>query len=397
MHRKFTASHIFTGSSFLPEGNVLITNQEGVIEAIVPAANAGDDIAFYDGIICPGFINAHCHLELSHLKSAIPEHTGLVDFVYRIITQRQAGTEAILQAVKDAEAEMLQAGIVAVGDICNTLDSVQQKKEGRLYYHNFIEVTGFVPATAGKRFETALQNLRSFNEELRGTGSNSSISPHAPYSVSKELFACINNHPGNSLVSIHNQETPEETAFFESGTGDFLKLYELLGIDISFYKPSGKSSLQSFLPFFNQQQSLVLVHDVTTTADDIRLTQEAVAANLLSSVHYCLCPNANKYITNSLPDVNMLVNNHCNIILGTDSLASNHQLSILEEMKTLQGHFPSLKTEQLLQWSTLNGARALQMDDVLGSFDKGRQPGIVLISGADNNMLTKNASAKRLL
>ena len=381
----------------MPEGNVLITNREGVILEIVPAENAGDNIEFFDGILCPGFINAHCHLELSHLKNVLPEHTGLVDFVYRIITGRQADLPVILQAIKDAEAEMLQEGIVAVGDICNTTHSLQQKKEGNLRYHNFIEVTGFVPATAGKRFESAVENLESFRKELQNKEHHSTISPHAPYSVSEALFNSINWHTGNNLVTIHNQETPAEAAFFETGTGDFLKLYQLLGIDISFFRPTGKSSLQSFLPFFNKQQSLILVHNVTTTAKDILSSLESVSANQLSSVYYCLCPNANKYITNSLPDVNMLMNNPGSIILGTDSLASNHQLSILEEMKTLQIHFPSLATEQLLQWATINGSRALRMEHDLGSFEKGKKPGIVNISGANKAAFTNHAVARRLL
>ena len=93
----------------------------------------------------------------------------------------------------------------------------------------------------------------------------------------------------------------------------------------------------------------------------------------------------------------MLVQQDCNIVLGTDSLASNDQLSILEEMKTLQKNFPDIALTEMLQWATINGARALQMDDQLGSFEKGKKPGIVLVEGLDNTALSKISTAKRIL
>jgi aminodeoxyfutalosine deaminase len=381
----------------LPEGHVLITDAKGTIVEIVAANEAGSDIEYLHGILCPGFVNAHCHLELSHLKGIIPEQTGLVDFVLSIITQRHAGEDAILESIKNAEDAMLQNGIVAVGDICNTTHSIFQKKQGRLHYHNFIEATGFVPATAAKRFEAATEILFQFKQQLTTSRLQSTINPHAPYSVSAQLFGLINNFIENELLSIHNQETPAENEFFETATGDFLRLYKQLGIDISFYKPSGKTSLQTVLPYLNNRQSLILVHDVTTAEEDIKAVQLSTGNNQLSAVFYCLCPNANKYISNSLPDVNSLVKNNCNIVLGTDSLASNHQLSIAEEMKTLQHHFPDLKLTQLLQWATINGATALNMQTALGSFEKGKRPGLVLIENTDNLQLTDTSAAKRIL
>ncbi len=137
----------------LPAGNVLITDKSGVFVDIVSLTDAGEDVAQFNGILCPGFINAHCHLELSHLKGVIPERTGLVEFVFKVITQRDFATADILTAIEAAEQEMLQTGIVAVGDICNTAITIGQKAQKRLRYHNFIEVAGFVPASAKDRFD----------------------------------------------------------------------------------------------------------------------------------------------------------------------------------------------------------------------------------------------------
>ena len=400
LYRKFTSPYIFTGYKLLPAGHVLITDEKGVIEDLVPIKDAGDGIEYLEGMLSPGFINAHCHLELSHLKGRIPENTGLVEFVFKIITERHFPEAEIVSAIKIAEVEMLQNGIVAVGDICNTVHTITQKTKQLLRYHNFIEVAGFVPAGAQTRFNAALEICHQFNAAAQPPTTNhqpqTSIVPHAPYSVSPELFQLINTHPGNNLLTIHNQETIAEELFFKERSGDFLQLYEKLNIDISFFKASGKSSLQSWWPNFNKGQSIILVHDVTTTKEDIECIQQPTT-NHQPPTYFCLCPNANLYITNQLPDVNMLMREQCNIVLGTDSLASNHQLSILEEMKTLQSHFPEIQTTSLLQWATLNGAKALQMDDIVGSFEKGKKPGIVLIDAIQNTQFTASSSSKKIL
>lgn len=379
----------------LPEGHVVITTAKGVIIEIVPLTDAGDDIEFFTGLLCPGFINAHCHLELSHLKGLVPEKTGLVEFVLKIITERHFAEEKILEAIETAENEMLQNGIVAVGDICNNTLTIAQKKLERLHYHNFIEVAGFVPELANNRFGKCQTLLAAYQSALKNQ--QSTLSPHAPYSVSPQLFQLIDNATANCIVTIHNQETNAEEEFLKNKTGDFLKLYKKLGIDIDFYNPSGKSSLQTWLPYFKKNQSLILVHNVTTSVQDIEFTKPSTINHQPSAVHFCLCPNANLYISNTLPDVDMLIKHQCHIVLGTDSLASNHQLNILEEIKTLQNNFPHIQLKTLLQWATINGARALQMDNKLGGFEKGKQPGVVLIEGVENLQVQKNATAKRLL
>ncbi|MGB5006762.1 MAG: amidohydrolase family protein, partial [Ferruginibacter sp.] len=339
MYRKFSADHIFNGYGFRQQ-EVLITDTAGVIVDLVCEQEAGDHIEKLNGILCPGFINAHCHLELSHMKGLVPKHTGLVDFVLTVVNERHFEEAEILSAIEMAENEMLQNGIVAVGDICNNTLTIPQKRKGRLQYHNFIEAAGFIPSMAKARFEKS----RSILEEYRGTinDQRSTVSPHAPYSVSPEMFALINVMPGNQLLTIHNQETAAENEFFEKGSGDLLRMYRQMGIDISFFKPSGKSSMQTWLPLFTKEQNMILVHNVFTSAADLSFSK-LHAANGKLQTFFCLCPNANLYISNMLPDVNMLMQHSANIVLGTDSLASNDQLCILEEMKTLQHHFKELE------------------------------------------------------
>lgn len=401
---KYRAGSIFTGKNFYPEeDSVLLLHKNGRVEAIVPAAEAGDGIQELNGMLCPGFVNTHCHIELSHMKGRIPPGPGMTDFLLSVITQREEEAEQVQQAIVDAEAEMFCNGIVAVGDICNTPNSFPVKLNSALRFYHFIEVTGFVPATAAKRFEAAQQLYAA----CRAFSGNCSVSPHAPYSVSPELFKLIFSAP-QKVVTLHNQESKAESDFFISKTGPLLRLYGQLGIDLSFFQPSGKSSLQTVAPYFRNTESLLLVHNCFTEEEDISTildvfngdglvgqatnkeatskgatNKEATnkeAASKGADISFCLCPNANLYIGNPLPDTRLLLRSGINICLGTDSLASNNQLSIWEEIKTLQLHAPHLPLATLLQWATLNGARALQMDDELGSFEQGKTPGVLLIN-----------------
>src|SRR3954468_7403151 len=141
---RFKADIIFTGTQLLTGGShVLITDDRGVIQEIVDEKEAGDDIRRLKGILSPGFINCHCHLELSHMKGLIPEKTGLVDFVFKVVTERFHAEEEILEAIARAERDMLQNGIVATADICNNALTLSQKQEGNLQCYNFIEASGW--------------------------------------------------------------------------------------------------------------------------------------------------------------------------------------------------------------------------------------------------------------
>src|ERR1044072_9146023 len=114
-YRKFKADYIFTGTQFLAAGNILITDENGVIEDITSEKDAGDAIEIFEGVISPGFINAHCHLELSHMKNVIESGTGLIDFLIKVVSLRGSIKEEMDAAIKAADDEMFKGGIVAVG------------------------------------------------------------------------------------------------------------------------------------------------------------------------------------------------------------------------------------------------------------------------------------------
>lgn len=389
-YRKFKPDLLFNGTDLL-ENSVLVTDITGKVISVIKGEDAGEDAEVLAGILSPGFVNAHCHLELSHLKNKIPEKTGLIEFVYKVVTERHHPEETILHAMKIAQDEMIQNGIVAVGDICNNFLSASMKSSKQLHYYNFIEASGWHPQVAVERFERSRIIYEKYFEEKQ----NVSIVPHAPYSVSGSLWEKITPYFSGRVVTIHNQETIYEDEFFLHGKGALAKMYEMMKIDNAFYKSPGTGSVPSYFEKLSSASSVILVHNTFIKQGDIDFINKAKGSQQLIS--FCLCPNANMYIENALPPVDLLMHNNVNIILGTDSLASNHQLSIMEEIKTISKKFLSIKIETLLKWATLNGAHALEMNDTLGSFEPGKKPGVVLIENVTGGLINENTTSRRLL
>lgn len=386
MLKYFSADWIFPVNTPPIQNGVIAVNHEGEIKEILTANSARKldlELEKYKGGIVPGFINTHCHLELSHMLGKIPEHTGLVEFVQSIIKSRQAGTEQINTAMQNADAEMFGNGIVAVGDISNQIASKEIKQSSKIYYHTFVEAMGFNPERANAIMDYAAGIKNEFSPLP------ASVVPHAPYSVSPALFSLINEaaEKEDAFISVHNQETTNENDFFQDKSGGFLALYKFLGLDITFFKPTGKTSLQSWLPYIKKQKTL-LVHNTVSSKADIEFAKQNHP-----DLYWCLCPQANLYIENILPDTDLLIEEDVKITLGTDSLASNHQLNILSEMKTLQQH-KNIAFEKLLLWATLNGAEFLGLNKQLGSIEVGKKPGLNLIRLFDDFVIESDEVIK---
>jgi cytosine/adenosine deaminase-related metal-dependent hydrolase len=393
-YRKFKANYLFTGKDLLDNNFVLITDENGIIKNILDEKEAGDDVQIFEGIISPGFINCHCHLELSHMKNVIESGTGLIDFLIKVVSKRDFLKEEIEVAAKAADEEMYKNGIVAVGDISNTTDSLGTKIESKIYYQNFIEVLGFNEERAQIVFDNYLKVYNAFCDA--GFIKNTSIVPHAPYTISTTLFNLINNFSAEKIISIHNQETLAEDELYQTKTGDFFRLYHHLNINTDFFQPYNKSSLQSYLSLLDKAKNVLLIHNTFTNKEDIDFAEEQ-SIQTCQQIFWCLCANANLYIENKLPPVELLQQNNCNIVLGTDSYSSNWSLNILDEMKTLQKNFSSISLKELLQWVTINGATAINIQDRLGSFEKGKQPGAILINNISNKNITEESLVSRLL
>lgn len=372
----FQADYIFPISSKPIQNGVLKLDDAGKIEGVFSENNhpfEQGEIKKIKGILSPAFINAHCHLELSHLKNKVSEKTGLNGFVRELQSIRNNFNDIKLELIVKADQEMWENGIQAVGDICNSNDSFSTKTQSKIKYHNFIELFGFFEHQAHKIIEQG-KNLALESENLN---ISNSLVPHAPYSVSDLLFLKIKTFNKKlSVVSIHNQESAAENEMFMHKSGKMIEALKNFGFDESLFKTNGKSSIQNYFEKLASDNSIILIHNTFTNENDLLFAQ-----HLNPNIFWCFCPNANLYIENKLPDFDIFLKNEVSICLGTDSLASNHQLSIWEEMKTIHQNKPNITFETLLTWATLNGAKALKMDKDLGGLEVGKNPGIIAFEG----------------
>ncbi len=381
--KKYRAAQLFDGQRLLNDQHVLVTLEDGTIEGIIPLAEAGADVQYHEGILTPGLINCHCHLELSHLKDVIPPHTGLIEFLCSVVTKRGFDPAIIQQRIREAEKEMADNGIVAVGDIGNTADTAEVKSKSGIRWQNFVEVLSFTDEKSADNFK----HYSDVRDELEAKTKDNPVPhrsvlvPHAPYTISPKTFEFINAATKGQIISIHNQEHPAEDELYRTGGGEYLKLFSIFGIEKSPFPVTGLSSVRSVLPYFNNGQTILLIHNTFMPEEDVQFAQQYAKANGLKLI-WCLCVNANLYIENKVPPVDMLMRNGCELVLGTDSYSSNWQLSIAKEIQAIREHFPQVPLEKVLNWATASGAKALGWDKDLGSFEKGKKPGIVLIGPA---------------
>ena len=313
------------------------------------------------------------------MKGVVGEGKGLVEFIKELQSQREADPDKVQQAIKDADQEMYDNGIVAVGDISNGADSFDVKAVSKIKYHTFLELYGFVDEGAQESFDNGLLIAAM----LKGNGLAYTMVPHSPYAASAKLMELITNSTSEKdIVAIHNQETNDENLLFQKGTGSFIDLMQWFGLDTSFWKPTNKTSLVSIANLLPHENKLLLVHNTFTSKKDI---ETIIAHN--PKVYWTFCPNANQYIEKALPNFRQFIDANQKCTLGTDSLTSNWSLSILDEIKTIQKN-TDIDIETLLQWATINGAEALGLELQLGSLEKGKTPGINLLS-EDQKSITK--------
>ncbi len=358
---------------------MMVVDEQGKIIEVVPDATVDAlKIERHEGFICPGFVNTHCHLELSFMKGKIDAGQGLHTFIKEVESLKKPNDAEVFEAIKQADEEMYANGIVAVGDISNTANSFAYKTTSKIYYHTFIEIYAFDETRADAAFERGFALQEELKKYLGSkTQQQSSITPHAPYSASTKLLGLFTTYAekNNSVLTIHNQETADENVFFKEKKGSILDRLTYFNIPTDKWQAPGKSSLQATLPYLPANNKLQLVHNTFTNQEDISFTN-----NYNKNLFWCFCVNANLYIENKVPDVNLFIANNCKITLGTDSYASNWSLSIFDEIKTLHKHFPEIDWDDLLKWATLNGAKFLGIDNTFGSIEKGKTPGLNLIN-----------------
>ena len=391
--RKISADYLFPVSSDPIKNGVILLDDEGAILKLDSRENhEPSSLEIFQGVIVPGFINTHCHLELSHMKGVAPTGTGLLPFLQTVVNFRDVVEEDIFAAIEKGDREMFEAGIVAVGDISNKTDTAATKEKSAIRYYTFVDMFDFLQDDwAQKTFEGYKE---VYDIQSSSKGNRKSCVPHSPYTVSRKLFQRINeiNENGDITVSIHNQETVHEDNFFLYKTGDFNEFYKLFKIGIDDFQPSGKTSIHYALENMNPNCRTLFVHNTMTLPEDIR-----AAHAWGDKIFWTTCPNANLYIENRLPNYHFFMDNDAKMTIGTDSLTSNWQLSVLEEMKTIARFQSYIPFETLLRWATLNGAEALGFESEFGSIEEGKTPGLNLLDLDENLKLTQQTKVQRIV
>ncbi|MEG2613534.1 MAG: amidohydrolase family protein [Alistipes sp.] len=374
--RKIASNYLWTPAGFLRNPLVEV-DAAGRIVAVTSCADPDrhHGTEFYAGILTPSFVNAHCHLELSYLRGAIPQGCGFAGFAAAMGAVRERASAAERrQAMQAADAALWQAGVGAVGDVSNGETSFEVKAASRIAYHTFVEFFGLRSASA---------------EPLRALlcAPHTSLTPHSIYSVQDAPFRAICAE-GRAPLSIHFMESAAELALFER-RGDLWEWYSKVGFTCDFLHYG--SPAQRIVDSVPASRSTILVHACCCTSDDI----ERLMNHFTAPLFWCLCPQSNHYISRTTPPVELLRAHGAQICIGTDSLASNTNLSMLDELRA----FVDVPLVELLGWATLQGARALGLDDELGTVAVGKRCGLNVLSGLDYERmaLTDRSQVQRLL
>lgn len=390
--RSFSAQYIFTNTGLPLKRSLVKTGDDGTIISVEDTC--GDlkekqSVEFFNGIIIPGFVNCHCHLELSHLRGLIPEKTGLPDFIAQIRSRRETRLEDIVSSALTADSEMYHEGINLCADICNTPATFPVKKESPIQYINMLEVFGIDPDKAENRMlEAAVLAEESGKYALEGY-----ITPHSLYSVSLPLLQLIKKQSThNKVSSIHFLETKDEIPFLRHHKGPLIDSYQKSGIMPPYLKTVG-DHVSGILTETTNSGNLILVHNTCVNKHILH------SVNKRENTFWCLCPGSNIFIDNAIPPAGLLWQEGCEIVTGTDSLASNSKLSILSELKILQEHFPDIGLENLIRWGTINGAKALGKENLFGKIEPGLKPGLLLLKDVDlvNLKLLPETTVTRLI
>ena len=371
------ASHYTLYNGELERNIVVEVDDRGTITNIL-RCNAIDSMAsveFFPGILIPGMVNCHCHLELSYLKGAIAEGEGYGGFARSIgAVRNNFTTEERIRSARLADAQMWEEGVEAVADIANDDLVMEVKTQSKIEYHTLFEFFGLNNRDVEPHFDLANRYPRSF------------VTPHSTYSVQDEPFRqiCARN---SSLLSIHLLESDAEEGLYH-GRGSLHEWYQRMGWECDFLKyesPAGRVA-----GCIDRKCRVLLVHNTRATAEDI-----ATVESHTKNGTWVLCPESNRFISNDRPPVELLRKSGVAIAVGTDSLASARSLSMIENLRLLGNH----PLRELLTWATLNGAKALGIDGMKGSIEIGKRPGLVVIEGADlhNLCLTPESVAHRII
>lgn len=393
---RIAASFVYTLDASEPIRNGYVEyDEDGTILEVGPCEDVASEKNFFEGAITPGFVNAHCHVELSHLHGKFRKGTGMAGFIDQINELRDwAGRDRKVVLVKEWMDKMWADGVSAMADISNDDSSFEVKADHPMYTRTFLEVFGSEPEMC----DGVMADVTALNVLADEAGIDAAPTPHSCYTMSPQLLsASAAAGLEKGYLSYHSQESQEEEDLLRSGSGAMYENRKRSGMSTP--PVTGESSLKYFLdrlaavkqgPY---DEHILLVHNVCLAQDDVD-----AAKKVMNNVYWAICPLSNIFIHNALPPIALMRKNGLPIMLGTDSLSSNDDLDMVKEMVCLHENFPEVPMNEILVWASANGARFLKKDDVLGTIAPGKKPGLVYIANVDSEgNVTARSCSKRII
>ncbi len=358
-----------------------IAVRHGRIEGLGPRGDFADVEDLGDCIIMPGLINAHTHLELGHLRSTIDQPGDLVEWLLRIVASQHDMSQDQLRertetSVRRGVEESLAAGVTTVGDVSRFCAQTRPLlRDGPLRVVSFGEVLGI-----GKGRLRVDERLRAAGDRQHESDLlNTALSPHAPYSIEGAGIERVVDYARerDMRTCIHLAESVEEIQFLETGQGRFRELLEQIGVWDDLIPVPGHTPVRWMCELGALGPECVIAHGNYVDADEIDLLCATG-----TSVAYC--PRTHSYFGHQLYPVLELMGGGVNVCVGTDSLASNPSLSVLEELLHIRDEHVELPPDVILAMGTINGARALGLAHEIGSLEPGKQADLAVFRCADD-------------
>ncbi len=363
----------------------VVVDGAGTIVTVGPRAQIKSEFASLpeeraQGVLLPGLVNAHTHLELSVLAGRLRGGEGLPAWAMQVGREAAVfSTEQRCDAARRAALAAVAAGTAAAGDVGNTLLAVPALARAGLAGVFFHELLGSREAATGDALSDAEREYREFIQASPWPANLARVpAPHALYSAGPDLLRRIfaaaagGSHP----TSIHIAEGEDEIQLLRDGTGRWAEILASLQVPAGSRTPGlpPLAYLESLGAFAGERPPL-LVHMVCASTEDIALAQRHRAPVVL-------CPRSNLHIGGRLPDVRAFLAAGLALALGTDSLGSSPDLSLWGEMAALALHFPDLAPEIWVRAATAGGAAALGLD-AFGALAPGKRPGIIDVTSVD--------------
>ena len=318
-------------------------------------------------LLMPGFVNSHSHLQWCAAKGKTEQGAPFSDWIQSIMRARQEITQTEqLSAMRQGIDEMLRSGITTVADVISDADSAQPIVDSQIKSVIFIEPI----APHEKEAEKTNLFVRSQIERLRQSGATPGVAPHSPYTVSPKLLKLLKSLSEEMDIpfSIHLAETYEEDIYIRKGSGDLAELLKLSGFFPEGFKGHGKSPV-ALLESLDLLRGCLAVHLNAVDKDDAALLASKNAVPIF-------CPQSSKWFgRDKVLPLESFMNAGLKPLLGTDSLASNESLSMLDELNCAAEYFPDITKETFIEMATINPANHLSLN--CGAIEKGRDADII--------------------